>query len=152
MEASTQALKVCLSPTNTGDGAVIMTNAQGGTALASEVMESIASVYGWPDFRPVVHTQIKVDPALLPHYVGSYELLPHFSVAVTLEGDQLMVEGLQVIPGAKEQPKFPLFPESQTKFFLKVMHAQLEFVSDNKGQVSYMILHQGGHRLKSVKK
>jgi hypothetical protein len=89
---------------------------------------------------------------LLARYVGSYELLPHFSIAVTLEGGQLTVEGPQVIPGAKEQPKFPLFPESKSKFFLKVMHAQLEFVTDDKGQVSNLIVHQGGHDLTGVKK
>jgi len=138
-----------------GDGAVIMTNAAGGTGLASELMENIATEYGWPDFRPLVHTQIKIDPALLARYVGSYEVwrFVHIAhIAVTLEGDQLMVEGLQIKPGAKEQPRFPLFPESQTKFFLKVMKAQLEFVTDDKGQVSYMILHQGGMDLKGVKK
>jgi CubicO group peptidase (beta-lactamase class C family) len=36
------------------DGAVVMTNAQGGTRLAEEVMQSIATDYGWPDFRPTV--------------------------------------------------------------------------------------------------
>ena len=141
-----------------GDGAVIMVNAQGGAALASEVMESIATEYGWPDFRSVVHTQIKVDPAVLAHYVGSYELFPNLSpmpkwqISITSEGGQLIVEGLQMIPGAKQQPMFPLFPESQNKFFLKGMHAQLEFVTDDKGQLSYMILHQGGQDLKGVKK
>ncbi len=91
----------------------------------------------------------------MARYVGSYEVwrFVHIAhIAVTLEGDQLMVEGLQIKPGAKEQPRFPLFPESQTKFFLKVMKAQLEFVTDDKGQVSYMILHQGGMDLKGVKK
>ncbi len=34
-----------------GDGAVVMTNAQGGSRLASEVMSSIAAAYEWPDFR-----------------------------------------------------------------------------------------------------
>jgi CubicO group peptidase (beta-lactamase class C family) len=135
-----------------GDGAVIMTNAMGGTALAYEVMESIATEYGWPDFRPVIQTPIKLDPAVLARYVGNYVFSPNFSIAVTLEGDQLMVEGLTVIPGAKEQPKFALFPESQNKFFLKVMKAQLEFIIDHKGQVSYMFLHQGGSDLKGEKK
>jgi hypothetical protein len=121
-----------------------MTNAMGGTALAYEVMESIATEYGWPDFHPVIHTPIKLDPVVLARYVGNYVFSPNFSIAVTLEGDQLMVEGLTVIPGAKEQPKFPLFPESQNKFFLKVMKTQLEFIIDHKGQVSYMFLHQGG--------
>jgi CubicO group peptidase (beta-lactamase class C family) len=135
-----------------GDGAVIMTNAMGGTALAYEIMESIATEYGWPDFRPVIHTPIKLDPAVLTRFVGNYELLPHFTINVTLAGDQLMVEGLQVVPGAKEQPKFPLFPESRTGFFLKVMKTQLEFVTDDRGQVSHVILHQGGQDLKGEKK
>jgi hypothetical protein len=63
-----------------------------------------------------------------------------------------MVEGIQVVPGAKEQPKSPLFPESQTGFFLKVMKTQLEFVTDDRGQVSHVILHQGGQDLKGEKK
>jgi hypothetical protein len=45
-----------------------------------------------------------------------------------------------------------MFPESQSKFFLKVMKAQLEFFTDDKGQVSHVILHQGGQDLKGVKK
>jgi CubicO group peptidase (beta-lactamase class C family) len=37
----------------TGEGAVVMTNAQGGQQLADAVIRSIASVYGWPNFpRP----------------------------------------------------------------------------------------------------
>jgi len=135
-----------------GDGAVIMTNAGGGTALAYELIENIANEYGWPDFHPVVHTPIKLDPAVLARYVGKYELPPYFNLAVTLEGNQLMVEGLQIKPGAKDQPKFPLFPESQSKFFLKVMKTQLEFVTDDKGQVSYVILHFSGEDMKAVKK
>lgn len=136
-----------------GDGAVILTNAMGGSALALELMESIADEYGWPDYRSVVHTQIKLDPAMLARYVGNYEpLLPHFDIAVTLDGDQLMVQGLQVMPGAKEQPKFPIFPESQNKFFLKIMNAQLEFFTDDKGQPSYLILHRGGSDFRLMKK
>jgi CubicO group peptidase (beta-lactamase class C family) len=36
------------------DGAVVMTNAQGGTRLAEEIMQSIATEYDWPDFRSTV--------------------------------------------------------------------------------------------------
>src|SRR5260370_27722607 len=141
-----------------GDGAVIMANARGGTALAYEVIESIANEYGWLDFHPVVHTQIKLNPAVLARYAGNYEfsdgLTPGLTITVTLEGDQLVVQGLQVIPGAKEQPKLPLFAESQTRFFLKVMKSQLEFVTDNKNQVSQVIWHTpgSGQEMKGVKK
>jgi hypothetical protein len=74
----------------TGDGAVVMTNARGGQRLADAVMRSIASVYGWPDFHPVVRASIAVDPTVLATYVGVYELSPRLSIAITLENGQLM--------------------------------------------------------------
>ncbi|HEX4167109.1 MAG TPA: serine hydrolase [Bryobacteraceae bacterium] len=128
-----------------GDGAVVMTNAQGGSRLASEVMSSVAVAYGWPDFRPAVRTEIKLDHAALARYAGRYELTPQFSITFTVEGDQLMTQ-------ATHQEKLPIYPETDRKFFLKVVDAEVEFFSDDKGQVSYLILHQNGHEIKGVKK
>ena len=128
-----------------GDGAAVMTDAQGGSRLAYQVMSAIAAAYDWPDWKPVERTEVKVDPAVLKRYVGTYELSPTFSVTFTLEGDQLMTQ-------ATNQPKFPVYPESQTKFFLKVVDAEVEFVSDEKGQVNAVILHQGGQDHKGVRK
>jgi len=128
-----------------GDGAAVMTNAQGGSRLAREVMSAIATAYDWPDWRPAVRTEVKVDPAVLARYVGAYQLAPNFSITFTLEGNQLMSQ-------ATGQPKVPVYPESQTKFFLKVVDAEVEFFTDNKGNVSYMILHQGGQDHKGMRK
>jgi CubicO group peptidase (beta-lactamase class C family) len=128
-----------------GDGAAVMTNAQGGSALAYDVMSAIATTYGWPDWKPVERTMVKVDPAVLAHYVGTYELAPNFSLTFTLEGSQLMTQGTG-------EPKVPVYPESQTKFFLKVVDAEVEFVTDDKGQASTVILHQGGQDHKGIRK
>jgi CubicO group peptidase (beta-lactamase class C family) len=128
-----------------GDGAVVMTNAQGGGRIAEEVMSSIATEYGWPDFRPIVRSSITVDPKVLAQYLGTYELAPTFSIVMTLEGNQLMTQ-------AMGQPKFPLHAESETKFFLTVVDAEVEFFKNDKGEVAYMMLHQGGHDAKGVKK
>jgi hypothetical protein len=87
-----------------------MTNARGDQRLAHAVVRSIASVYGWPDFHPIVRASIAVDPAVLATYVGVYELTPTLSIAITLENGQLMGR-------ATNQQKFPIFPESQNKFF-----------------------------------
>jgi CubicO group peptidase (beta-lactamase class C family) len=130
---------------NSGEGAVVMTNAQGGSRLAGEIMSSIAAEYNWPDFRPIIRTTVKVDPAILAAYVGTYQLAPDFSIIVTFENGKLMAL-------ATHQPSVQLFPESQTKFFLKVVDAQLEFVKDEKGQVAYLVLHQNGHDEKGLKK
>jgi CubicO group peptidase (beta-lactamase class C family) len=129
----------------TGDGAVVMTNARGGQRLAHAVMRSIASVYGWPDFHPIVRVSIAVDLAVLTTYVGVYEFTPTLSIAITLENGQLMGQ-------ATHQRKFPIFPESQNKFFLKVVNAQLEFFRGANGQVSHLILHQDGHDTRGERK
>jgi len=128
-----------------GDGAIVMTNAVGGMKIAQEVMRSIATEYGWPDFQPAVHTLAKVDRGVLEKYVGTYQATPTFSVAYTLEGDQLFVQ-------ASGQKKFPIFPESESKFFMKVVDAEIEFHINDQGKVDYLVLHQGGHDYKEMKK
>jgi CubicO group peptidase (beta-lactamase class C family) len=130
----------------TGDGAMVMTNARkSGRRLADAVMRSIASVYGWPDFHAIVRASIAVDPAVLATYVGVYELTPTLSIAITLENGQLMEQ-------ATNQQKFPIFPESHSKFFLKVADAQVEFFSDANGQISHLVLHQDGHDMRGERK
>ncbi len=128
-----------------GEGAAVMTNAQGGSRIASEIMNSISAAYGWPDFHPIVRTAVKVAPATLARYVGTYEFNPNFSITFTLEGDQLMAQ-------ATNQPKFPIFAESESKFFPTVINSEVEFVSDDKGQINSIILHQGGRDMKGIKK
>ena len=78
-------------------------------------------------------------------YAGTYELSPTFSIVMTVEDGQLMTQ-------ATRQPKFPLFAESDTKFFLKVVDAQVEFFRDEKGTVTHMVLHQGGRDAKAPRK
>ena len=84
-------------------------------------------------------------PDTLAKYVGTYELNPKFSIVITLEGSQLMAQ-------ATNQPKFPIFPESETKFFYKVVDAQLEFFKNDQGQTTHFVLHQGGQDINGVKK
>lgn len=121
----------------TGDGAVVMTNAQRGQPLADAVIRSIASVYGWPDFHPIVRASVAVDPAILASYIGVYELTPALSIAVTLENRQLMAQ-------ATDERKLPLFPESENRFFLKVVNGRLEFFTKPDGQVSHLVRHLHG--------
>jgi hypothetical protein len=46
------------------------------------------------------------------------------------------------------QPAIPIFPESQTMFFPKVVEAEIEFSQeDDQGKPSQLILHQNGHDL-----
>jgi len=85
---------------------------------------------------------ITVDEAILEKYVGRYELQPGFIITFTREGNRLFTQ-------ATGQPKFEVFAESETKFFLKVVDAKVEFVPDADGKVNKMILYQGGQTMEA---
>lgn len=86
---------------------------------------------------PKEHKEITVDTKLLDSYVGSYQMGPSTLMVVTRDAEQLSVQ----LTG---QPKFPLFPESERKFFLKVVDAQITFDTDAQGKTTQASLHQGG--------
>jgi CubicO group peptidase (beta-lactamase class C family) len=120
-----------------GEGAVVMTNSANGGLIASEILHSIAAVYGWPDFQPTVRTIVSVDPKILAQYAGVYALAPTFDMTITLVNGQLISQ-------ATRQGKVPLFAESKTMFFRKDINAEIEFSKDEKGPASQLILHQNG--------
>ena len=109
------------------------------SAGASRIGRDLAAIlFGDPYEIPRERVVAKVDPKIYDAYVGNYQLRPGFVIAVTREGDKLMTQ-------ATNQPKFEVFPESETKFFLRVVDAQLTFVKDAAtGKVTHIILHQGG--------
>lgn len=87
---------------------------------------------------------ITLDPATYDAYVGQYELSPDFVITVRREQNGLSIQ-------ATDQPKFEIFAESQTKFFLTVVDAQITFVRNEKGEVTHLILHQNGLDQKATK-
>jgi CubicO group peptidase (beta-lactamase class C family) len=123
----------------TGNGVVVMVNSDNG-AILNEIINSVATVYNWKDFyQPKMKKIISVDAEKLKSYVGKYEIAPGFVLDVTLENNQLMVE-------PTNQSKHPLYPETENKFFLKIVDAELEFISSN-GKTEQAILHQNGQSM-----
>jgi CubicO group peptidase (beta-lactamase class C family) len=128
-----------------GDGAFVMTSGDNGGQIADELMHSIAAEYHWPDFQPAVRTSIQVDPKILEQYAGTYTLFPNFYLVVTVEKGQLITQ-------ATGQGKVPAYAESETKFFPLVIPAEIEFVKDDQGKVTSLVLHQGGRDMKAPRK
>jgi uncharacterized protein DUF3471 len=95
--------------------------------------------------KVVEHTEIAVSSTILAQYPGTYELRPGFDLVITLEGNQLVSQ-------ATGQTKIPLYAESETKFFPKVMDAEIEFLKDNKGTVTHLMLRQGAMETKAPRK
>ena len=86
------------------------------------------------------HTEISLSEAELKSFVGEYELQPSYNMAITLDNGQLYTQ----LPG---QEKFPIFPEAENLFFLKVVRAQLEFVKNSSGTVTTAVMKQNGNEM-----
>jgi CubicO group peptidase (beta-lactamase class C family) len=85
---------------------------------------------------PTQHQETTVPASTLARYVGTYQMPSNTELSVTLEGNQLMAQ----LTG---QPAFPIFAESETLFFYKVVEATLEFQKDASGAVTAVRLRQG---------
>lgn len=89
---------------------------------------------------------IDVARDVLEKYTGFYAVTPQFGVDVTLgEDGNLYVQ-------ATGQQKLSMRAESESKFFLTVVDAQIRFVTDEKGQVNELILYQNGQEIKATRK
>lgn len=86
---------------------------------------------------PARRAEVAVDSMVLNRYVGEYELVPTFHIVITREAANLFVQ-------ATAQPRFPVFAETDSTFFLKVVDAQITFERDSSGAVRGLVLHQNG--------
>ncbi len=103
------------------------------------------SAHGEPVVLTSERKEITLPPQVLERYAGSYALRPGLDMVVTVEDGRLMT---QLGP----QPKVPIFPESATSFFAKVVDAQIEFKMDAAGKVTALVLRQGPANLEAPRK
>jgi D-alanyl-D-alanine-carboxypeptidase/D-alanyl-D-alanine-endopeptidase len=86
---------------------------------------------------PKLRKPIQLEAEELERFVGKYRMSLLFSLTITREEDQLFCQ-------ATGQEKFRIYPESETKFFWKVVDAQVTFDNDDAGKVTGLTLHQNG--------
>jgi 3-oxoadipate enol-lactonase len=84
---------------------------------------------------------VSVPVETLHAYTGLYNAADGV-VTIGMEGGHLTLQ----IPG---QPAFPLFAESQSKFFLKVSEIDIEFTKNAAGKVTQAIIYQDGSASKA---
>lgn len=122
---------------------VVLGNVNG--KAPDEIAEKLASVeHDEPVVLPSERKEVQVAPSVLAQYVGTYSLTPAFSITITLDRDHLVEQ-------ATNQQPFPLFAESQTKFFLKVVDAEIEFFRNANGQIDHLVLRQNGREITGAK-
>jgi CubicO group peptidase (beta-lactamase class C family) len=89
---------------------------------------------------PAARAEIKVPEAELEKYVGEYQLMPGFNIAITREGQRLFAQ-------ATGQDRLELFAEKPARFFMKVVAADIEFYPDGTAKAPRLVLFQGGQEM-----
>lgn len=102
--------------------------------VASDPLELPGSPRVLP-FRP--RQEVAIDPRRLDAYVGEYALGSRAVLSVSRNGDQLQAQ----LTG---QSAYPVYPESEQRFFYKVVDAVLTFEASGGGKASAVVLHQNG--------
>lgn len=129
-----------------GYGLAIMTNGGQGGAVMAEISRRIQEAYDWDSVAepaprgydpPVERTEIELPEEVLSEYVGEYALNPEASVTITLDAGTLYAQ-------PTGQQRLPIFAEAEDRFFLRGVNAQLRFERDASGDVTGMVLMQGG--------
>ena len=81
---------------------------------------------------------------VLERYTGDYELQPGFVISISRDGNRLLAQ-------ATGQPQFELFAQSQTRFFLREVAAQIEFHLESSGPAVALTLFQNGQEVRGAR-
>jgi CubicO group peptidase (beta-lactamase class C family) len=118
-----------------GNGVVVMVNSDNGSIL-NEVINSVATVYGWKDYyKPVVKKIVPVAVSLLDAYAGNY----------FLDGDTINIsrKGNEVLLTVNRMQTFTIYFSSPEDFFTKDISLELRFEKDAEGKVKDFYFKQG---------
>jgi len=91
--------------------------------------------------NPAERVAIKLPAATLDRYVGSYKLSAQAFIDVKRDGEKLLAR----VTG---QPWAEIFPESESRFFWKIVDAQIDFANDGAGSAT---LRQNGRDMPLTK-
>lgn len=79
--------------------------------------------------------EVKVTNEVLKIYIGKYKFNPVLSVNIRVDKNRIFAK-------ATRQDEYEIFPMSETKFYYIIVNAQIEFVADENGEVTKLILYQ----------
>jgi CubicO group peptidase (beta-lactamase class C family) len=105
----------------------------------------IAEAFLWNKMdKQTSYAELTEKPKNLQLLTGRYEIMHAGVLTVTTEADKLYAQ-------LSGQPKFEIFPLSDTEFFWKVVDARIKFMKDDKGEINEAVIFQGGQELKGKK-
>lgn len=104
---------------------------------ARQIAHGIAGLY---DSSLAPRKTVPLDESIAREYVGKYELRSDLTLTVYVESGKLWAS-------ATGQPSKQLLPVSPTEFVADGMDATIRFVRNPNGQVTHLVLSQGGEHV-----
>lgn len=126
----------------TNDKTIIMLQNHDNVSIPSKSIRAL--LYNKPIPKPTVRKETTLTQDQLMQLVGIYELEKDFEMKISIEKDQLFAQ----LTG---QNSFPIFPENELFFFLKVVDAQLQFEKNETGEIVKLFLLQNGNKIEAKK-
>jgi hypothetical protein len=107
--------------------------------LAARIQSDAPTSHAKPDSAPKrERREIEIGITVLDRYVGFYRMGDQAVFAISRDGGQL-------ISRLTGQRSVPIYCESRTEFFAKLVDAQISFIAGESGNVESLVLHQNGH-------
>ena len=122
------------------DKTIIILQNNDGVTIPIKAISNI--LYNKTATAPQSSKEITIPAEQLQKFAGKYELREGVELDITLVKDQLHAH----LTG---QDAYPIFPETEMLFFLKVVEAKLEFEKNDKGEVTAVTLLQNGNKIKA---
>jgi CubicO group peptidase (beta-lactamase class C family) len=123
-------------------GVTVVALANQSTRIVEDLVGQLAAAAFDGDEAKPIRTPITVPTATLETYCGVYDVSGGKHVTFRLVGGNFTAQ-----PSGQEA--MPVFAESETKFFFKTVNIEVEFVRDERGRVTHLMVKRDGRTRKA---
>ncbi|MCX7974558.1 MAG: serine hydrolase [Candidatus Aminicenantes bacterium] len=108
--------------------------------------DMLSLLFGKPINWPKERKAISISAEIFNRYCGEYEVAPNITIKIFQEKSRFWSQ-------VSGQPKMEILPESETKFFVRLIEAEITFILDSEGKTTALVLNQGGkdHLAKKIR-
>lgn len=126
-----------------GNGVVVMVNGDHGRLL-NEVVNSVATVYGWKDYyTPKIKKIVPVADSLLDAYTGNY-ILDRDSIKINRKGNKMILT-------VNNSENFEMFFSAAQEFFTKEIPLEFTFEKEPSGIIKGFYFKEGSREMRARK-
>jgi CubicO group peptidase (beta-lactamase class C family) len=117
-------------------GVVVLVN--NGGLFMDQIGDRVEHLQAGEAVQPLtLHRAVTLDSKTLDEYAGAYEVVPGVRFNITRQGDRMFGQ-------FAGQAALAMYPEAKDKFFLRIVVATVDFERNPEGQITGVVLHQGG--------